>query len=143
MAIESRFILSPILSYVENQEKIKAIIEETTNEDNHNFVIKEIEIAGPDHNIQLEFSQIEENKLALSQLKPYHGENHDEIYEAIRLSNMKQLAESTRDIPTTGTAHRKDDSSGNLDAFQAKRTSDNMRREFLSKLTYNKVWLTP
>lgn len=31
----------------------------------------------------------------------------------------------------------------NLDFIQQKRTSDQMRRGFLSKLTYEKVWLTP
>jgi len=31
----------------------------------------------------------------------------------------------------------------NLDFMQQKRTSDNIRRGFLSKLTYDKIWLTP
>lgn len=31
----------------------------------------------------------------------------------------------------------------NLDFIQQKRTSDQMRRGFLSKLTYEKIWLTP
>ena len=31
----------------------------------------------------------------------------------------------------------------NLDFIQQKRTTDQMRRGFLSKLTYEKIWLTP
>jgi hypothetical protein len=31
----------------------------------------------------------------------------------------------------------------NLDFIQQKRTSDNIRRGFLSRLTYDKIWLTP
>ena len=50
MPIESRFILSPILSFRENQDKINAIIERSEGEDDveNAFEITEVDINADD-----------------------------------------------------------------------------------------------
>lgn len=65
-------------------------------------------------------------------------EEDDELGEYRRLSNMKQLAESSQTL-----MHPQVDDSVNLDFISRNRTTDTMRRQFLSRLTYNRVWLTP
>lgn len=109
------FELSPVYHDQENQDKIKAMIERVDDEDDPIILDSANMVGGP--------------------------ETGDPVIADVNPSNMMQ--ENKLPLDASQLEHQPQNAGVNLDFIQQNRTSDNIRRGFLSKLTYDKIWLTP
>ena len=151
LILESRFILSPILSLKENQEKINAIRDKSLDQDETAFEIQEfnradglqIQVQDVDQSQNYDNKNIENNNDLLGSIPSHLRTSFPCTNRATFTSNQvkrdnpqnKELQNSEINPAVIST------SSQNL--IHKTKTTDQMRRDFLSKLTYNKVWLTP